>query len=132
MSEPTKAQLREERNLLLARLERDYSEPSWVGISSNEMLQVAITGRRIHGFNVPYDNADLGRCEETYKRAPDHLKLALLPILKGFRILVAERDQRPGTCTLEQATQWAEDAIERAAIVPPPSQNREPVSPRGR
>lgn len=108
------ALLEAERDFLLARLTR-YDTSDWVGVSSNEMLRVAITGERIHGFSVPHDEDDLGRCEETYRRAPEHLKPALLPILKGFRLLVAEHRQRPGSYTLGQATAWAEDAIRRAA-----------------
>jgi hypothetical protein len=103
-----------ERDFLLARLD-PRSRSEWVGVSSNEMLQVALTGRRINGFNVPHDQADLGRCEETYARAPEHLRPALWPILSGFRLLVADRRSRPGSCTLEEATRWAEDAIMRAS-----------------
>lgn len=108
----TRAQAIEERNFLLARLAvRDHDSWKWVGISSNEMVDAAITGRPVHGFNIPHDQADLSRCEETYKRAPEHLKPKLLPILRGFRALLERKKSWPNSYSLEEANAWVAEAI---------------------
>lgn len=112
----TAAELQAERDFLLLRLVG--SSADWVGISSNAMLCAAITGDRVSGSDFPRDKGDLGRCEETYRRAPDHLKPAIAPILAGFRLLVAERPWRGRDYTYAEAAEWIEDAIRRASPTP--------------
>lgn len=72
-------------------LERVVSgDHTWVGMSSDAMLWHAIM--RADGYPDwwPADEHDLARCEETYRRAPLHLKRRMLHILKQFRRHVAE------------------------------------------
>lgn len=80
-------ELRAERDFLLDRLVNKDS--SWVGLSSNAMLAQVLTGGDYASW-WPFDAGDLGRCEETYRRAPEHLKPAMLPILERFRRHVAD------------------------------------------
>lgn len=74
-----------ERDFLLAR--SLHSDHTWVGLSSTAMLNQALTGAA-RPDEYPRDRGDLGRCEETYRRAPVHLQLAMLPTLELFRRMV--------------------------------------------
>jgi hypothetical protein len=72
-------------------LERSiHGDATWVGMSSTAMLWHAIMKADGYPDDWPMDQWDLGRCEETYKRAPQKLKRRMLPILKQFRRHVAE------------------------------------------
>ena len=104
-------ELEAERDFLLARLTRNSAD--WVGRSSNEMVRAAITGGRPYGLNIPYDQGDLGRCEETYLRAPAHLKPRMLPILRAFRCVVTERKSWPNPISGTEATQLLAAIIKR-------------------
>lgn len=96
----TKRELRAERDFLLSRLsyyDHRYDghrfEASFVGLSSNAMVHAAITGeatpREID--YPPRDRGDMGRCERTFQRAPEHLKPAMAPYLDDFNLrLIAE------------------------------------------
>lgn len=106
--------LLEERDFLFNRLIHPREGKSWVGRSSNEMVRVAITGERIDGFNYPLDQGDLDRCVQTYERAPEHLKERMLPILRGFALVVEEHRSWPNPLHRHQAQELVEDAIRRA------------------
>jgi hypothetical protein len=80
--------LRAERDFLLARIVARDS--TWVGVSSNAMVAQAMTGAQ-EPSAWPYDEADLGRCVETFHRAPEHLREAMLPTLRRFQEHVAQR-----------------------------------------
>jgi hypothetical protein len=82
--------------LLLARL--NTGSWDWVGVSSNAMIEAAVRGTRVDPHNYPWDQGDLSRCEETYKRSPPWLQRLMLPILEQFRVWVAryERACTPG------------------------------------
>lgn len=88
--------LEAERDFLLARLVDGDSR--WVGRSSNAMVAAAIRGTGVDFFSYPHDDGDLGRCEETYKRAPEHLRPALLTILGRFREHVRRDRETGGYC----------------------------------
>lgn len=104
----------EERDFLLARLIDHSSE--WVGRSSNMMVGAAM-GREFDGAALPWDNGDLQRCEETYRRAPDSLKPRLLPILRGFRLLLTDPPWKHRTSWKHvEAVGWLEDAIDRSKL----------------
>lgn len=77
--------LDEHRFLLQRQL---HGDSSWVGASSDAMLIRAIIGAERPGW-MPGDLGDLGRCEETYRRAPKHLQERMLPTLELFRRKVA-------------------------------------------
>lgn len=66
-----------------------HGDHTWVGASSDAMLSQALTGAD-EAMYWPSDNADLNRCEETYRRAPEHLQARMLPTLERFRRHVAE------------------------------------------
>jgi hypothetical protein len=76
-----------ERNFLLER--SLHGDHTWVGRSSTAMVHQAINGDR-EPHDWPMDQHDLNRCEETYKRAPIHLKPAMLETLKRFRRHIEE------------------------------------------
>jgi hypothetical protein len=72
--------------LLERQLKPDHT---WVGASSNAMLEQALTGTE-DPATWPMDMGDLDRCEETYRRAPAYLQALMLPTLERFRRHVAE------------------------------------------
>lgn len=72
----------QERDFFLARAL--HGDHTWVGLSSDAMLDQALTGAR-WPTDYPHDKGDLGRCEETYRRAPEHLQRRMLPTLELFR-----------------------------------------------
>lgn len=76
-----------ERNFLLDRMQN--GDHTWVGISSDAMVMQVITGAE-EPARWPSDVWDLARCEETYKRAPEHLKPAMLKTLLRFRRHIEE------------------------------------------
>lgn len=78
--------MRHERDFLLARLTQHRKD---VGASSTAMVIAAMTGTEPTAH--PWDWDDYGRCERTYKHAPQHLAEAMAPILLAFSKLVAER-----------------------------------------
>lgn len=83
------AEARAERDFLLARLTNPGSE--WIGQSSNALTIAAMTGRGMPPSNHwPSDKWDLGRCEVTLARAPEHLKDAMRPIIARWARHVAE------------------------------------------
>lgn len=76
-----------ERNFLLARMQ--HGDHTWVGRSSDAMVMQAINGTE-EPTDWPFDKWDLARCEETYRRAPAHLKERMLHTLERFRRHIAE------------------------------------------
>ena len=78
----------DEREFLLQRAV--FGDSTWVGVSSDHMLWHALNKKRGLPDWFPMDAWDLGRCEETYRRAPEHLRRRMLRVLKVFRQAVAE------------------------------------------
>lgn len=84
---PTKT--RRERDFLLDRtLNGDWT---FVGRSSDELVRVAFEGGDAREHHYPLDHGDLRRCEQTYQRAPRHLKWRMRPTLRKFREHVYNR-----------------------------------------
>lgn len=54
------------------------------GVSSDAMIAAAVGAYPVQILDYPTDLSDLGRCCEAVNRAPDELKLKLLPILSAF------------------------------------------------
>lgn len=84
----TLATVREERNFLAARLfDGSYF---WVGRSSDAMTSHAMFGNAIPPHEFPHDWGDYARCVNTYHRAPEHLRPAMLRVLAIYRPHVVE------------------------------------------
>jgi hypothetical protein len=79
-------QIKAERDYLIDRL---YGGSELVGQSSTALLQHAISGAEGLPDRYPHDKGDLGRCEETYRRAPAHLQARMLAPLEIWREYVA-------------------------------------------
>lgn len=86
MPEGRNVMFRSNEEFLAARL--GFAQPvridSWVGISSDAMVQEALTGRAVDSFDYPSDLADLSRCCATFAAAPWELKEKMLPRLLAY------------------------------------------------
>lgn len=87
---PDAANIAAERDFLLARATAG-PDAAWIGTSSNALVLAAIheTGMPPSG-QWPRDKGDLGRCEETLSRAPEHLKDMMRPIVERWQRHVSE------------------------------------------
>lgn len=62
------------------------------GISSDALADYALDVRGEPGdWEYPHDTADLAACERTYRMAPEHLRLLMLPVLERYRAAVEQR-----------------------------------------
>lgn len=80
-----------ERNFLLER--HLYGDHTWVGRSSTAMVTHIMSGAvglLPDPHDWPSDRWDLGRCEETLRRAPDHMKPAMAIMVERFRRHISE------------------------------------------
>jgi hypothetical protein len=72
-------------DFLLARVShRPVRLDDWIGISSNAMLEEAMSGRPVDEWDYPRDIGDLSRCCATFALAPYELKEKMLPRLTKY------------------------------------------------